>query len=245
MRVVHSDVRDIRAIVDALTKLVDEALLVFKPEGVELITVDRAHIALIKISIPSSAFQEYDVSEEFKFGFNAAMLSKLLKAASRKESLVLESSSPDVVTVKLVGGVERVYQVKNLEVIPPEVPELNLSFDVVATVSSAGIKKAVSEAKVVSDTVNVTADENSVKFYTEGESKVEVVLDKDTGGLIEIQVNKPSTAAYDVAYINDVMGLSRLGDTVNLAFSENKPLQLEFGTETSGKVTYLLAPKLA
>lgn len=237
--------RDIRAIVDALTKLVDEALLVFKPEGVELITVDRAHIALIKINIPSSAFQEYDVSEEFKFGFNAAMLSKLLKAASRKESLVLESSSPDVVTVKLVGGVERVYQVKNLEVIPPEVPELNLSFDVIATVSAAGIKKAVSEAKVVSDTVNITADENSVKFYTEGESKVEVVLDKDTGGLIEIQVNKPSAASYDVAYINDVMGLSRLGDTVNLAFSENKPLQLEFGTETTGKVTYLLAPKLA
>jgi len=245
MRVVHSDVRDLKAIITTLTKLVDEALMVFKQEGVELVTVDRAHIALIKLNIPSSAFQEYDVNEEFKFGFNAATLAKILKAAARKESVVIESTSPDAVTVKLVGAVEKSFSVRNLEVVPPEVPELNLEFDVTATVSSAGVKKAVSEAKTVSDSVTISADESSVKFYTEGESKVEVVLDKDTGGLVDIAVKKPATATYDVAYINDVMDLTRLGDTVHIAFSENKPLQMEFGSETTGKVTYLLAPKIA
>lgn len=245
MRVVHADVRDLKAIVTTLSKLVDEALLVFKPEGVELVTVDRAHIALIKLSLPSSAFQEYDVSEEFKFGFNAGYLSKLLKTAARKESFVMESESPDVVKIKLIGGVEREFTVKNLDIVPPEIPEINLEFAVKATVSSAGLKKAVSEAKAVTDTLTISANENEVKLSAEGETKIEVELDKDSGGLIDIQVDQPSTSSYDVAYMDDVMGLTRLSDTTYIAFSTNKPILMEFGQESTGKVTYLLAPKIA
>ncbi|BFI75240.1 proliferating cell nuclear antigen (pcna) [Sulfurisphaera ohwakuensis] len=245
MRIVYDDVRDLKAIVQALLKLVDEALFDIKPEGIQLVAIDKAHISLIKIELPKEMFKEYDVPEEFKFGFNTQYMSKLLKAAKRKEEIIIEADSPEVVKLTLSGALNRVFNVNNIEVLPPEVPEVNLEFDIKATINASGFKNAIGEIAEVADTLLISANEEKVIVKGEGENKVEVEFSKDTGSLADIEFNKESSSAYDVEYLNDIISLTKLSDYVKVAFAEQKPMQLEFNMEGGGKVTYLLAPKLS
>nr|1UD9_A Chain A, DNA polymerase sliding clamp A [Sulfurisphaera tokodaii]1UD9_B Chain B, DNA polymerase sliding clamp A [Sulfurisphaera tokodaii]1UD9_C Chain C, DNA polymerase sliding clamp A [Sulfurisphaera tokodaii]1UD9_D Chain D, DNA polymerase sliding clamp A [Sulfurisphaera tokodaii] len=243
--IVYDDVRDLKAIIQALLKLVDEALFDIKPEGIQLVAIDKAHISLIKIELPKEMFKEYDVPEEFKFGFNTQYMSKLLKAAKRKEEIIIDADSPEVVKLTLSGALNRVFNVNNIEVLPPEVPEVNLEFDIKATINASGLKNAIGEIAEVADTLLISGNEEKVVVKGEGENKVEVEFSKDTGSLADIEFNKESSSAYDVEYLNDIISLTKLSDYVKVAFADQKPMQLEFNMEGGGKVTYLLAPKLS
>lgn len=244
MKVSYDDIRDLKAIISALAKLVDEASIKFTPEGIELVAIDRAHISLVKLSIPKDAFKEYEVQEEFNFGFNTQYLLKILSTSKRKESITFESSDPSSVMIEIVGALRRDYQVRNLDVSPPEIPELNLQYDVSASINSSGFKKAVNEISSVSDVVVIKADENGVVLKSKGESNVEVEFTKDIGGLQEIELNKSAESSYSAEYLNDILVLTKLSGFVKLSFSDQKPLQLQFNMETGGNVIYLLAPQL-
>ena len=245
MHIVYDDVRDLKAIIQVLTKLVDEALFEIKEDGIQLTAVDKAHVSLIKIELPKDMFKEYEVQGEFKFGFNTQYMSKLLKAAKRKEEISIDADSEEVVKITLLGALGRVFKVNNLQVLPPEVPEINLEFDVRASITSKGFKTTIGEIATVADTVSISATEDKIVIKGEGENKIENEFSKDTGALAEIEFNKEASASYDVEYLNDILSLTKLSDYVKLAFSSQKPLQLDFNMEGGGKVTYLLAPKLS
>ncbi|WP_148691596.1 DNA polymerase sliding clamp [Acidianus manzaensis] len=244
MRVSYDDIRDLKSIVTALARLVDEASIKFGTEGVELIAIDRAHISLVKLSIPKDAFKEYDVQEDFNFGFNTQYFLKILSTSKRKESITFESSDPSSISIEISGGLNRVYSIRNLDVSPPEIPELNLQYDVSATANSSGFKKAIDEISAVSDVTIIKADENGLLLKGKSESGVEVELSKDMGGLQEIELSKPTESSYSSDYLSDILVLTKLSGFIKLSFSEQKPLQIQFNMESGGNVTYLLAPQM-
>ncbi|BCU70688.1 proliferating cell nuclear antigen (pcna) [Stygiolobus caldivivus] len=246
MHVYYDDARDIKAIIQTLTKLIDEALFEIKPEGIKLTAVDRAKISLISIDLPAEVFKEYDVQDEFRFGFNTQYMSKLMKAVKGKQAISLDADNEEVVKLTIVGAINRVFNIRNIQVLPPEVPEANFEFDVRASISSKGFKTTIGEISQVSkDSVTISATEEKVVVKGGEESKVENEFTKETGALADIEFNKEATATYDIGYIDNVLQLTKLTDYIKLAFSDQKPLQMEFGMEGGGKVTYLLAPKLS
>ncbi|ACP35822.1 proliferating cell nuclear antigen PcnA [Sulfolobus islandicus Y.G.57.14] len=244
MKVVYDDVRVLKDIVQALAKLVDEAVLKFKEDNVELVALDRAHISLISVKLPKEMFKEYDVSEEFKFGFNTQYLMKILKVAKRKEAIEISSESPESIIINIIGGTNREFNVRNLEVSEENIPEINLQFDISATISSDGFKSAISEVSTVSDNVIIEGYEDKILIKAEGENEIEVEFSKDTGGLQDLEFSKNSKNSYSGEYLDDVLSLTKLSDFVKIAFGDQKPLQLSFNMEGGGKVTYLLAPKV-
>ncbi|AOL15989.1 proliferating cell nuclear antigen (pcna) [Sulfolobus sp. A20] len=245
MRVVYGDVRDFKTIVTALAKLVDEAALKFKQDGVELVALDRAHISLITITLPKDMFKEYDVSEDFRFGFNTQYLLKVLKVAKRKEAVEIFSDSPDLVKISIIGSTNREFYIRNLEIAEQQIPDINLQFDISSTISSKGFKSAIEEVSAITDTVIIEGHEDSIVVKAEGENKVEVEFTRDTGGLQDIEFSNEATGSYSAEYLNDILELTKLSDFMRLSFSSQKPLQLSFNMEGGGKVNYLLAPKVS
>ncbi len=244
MKLSYDDVRDFKNILTALAKLVDEASLKIKPDGVELIAIDRAHISLVKLQIPKEAFKDYDVQDEFNFGFNTQYLLKILSVSKRKESMELEAEDPSQVIIRISGGFNREYIVRNLDVSPPEVPELNLEFDVNASINSSGFKKAISQISSVSDTILFKADENGITLKSKSETDVEVEFTKESGGLQDIELSKPAESTYSCDYLDDILALTKLSGLMKISFSDQKPLQIQFNMESGGNVIYLLAPQM-
>ncbi len=244
MKVSYDDVRYFKAIIEALSRLVDEASFKIKPDGMELEAIDRAHISLIKINLPKDEFKEYDVQEDMNFGFNTQYLLKVLSTSKKKEELEIESQDVSTILIRINGQYPSVFELRNMEVSPPELPELKIEFDVKATLKSDALRKAISEIATVSDVLDIVADENGIKVKSKGEAEAEIELSKDSGSIQDIEISKSVESSYSTDYLNDILVLTKLSGNTKMSFAEQKPLQLEFNTESGGSVIYLLAPQL-
>ena len=83
----YPDAKYFRGIIEVLAKTMDEACFKVTPEGLKLRALDPAHVSLVDLEIPSSAFVEYECEEEYRLGFNTTMLLKLLKRGKRGDML--------------------------------------------------------------------------------------------------------------------------------------------------------------
>ncbi|NON63391.1 DNA polymerase sliding clamp, partial [Acidianus sp. DSM 29099] len=130
MRAVYEDSSHIKSILIALARLVDEASIKFGKEGIELVAMDRAHISLIKLKIPKEGFKEYEIEEEINFGFNTQFLMKVISSARRNETIEFSAEDPSIVFIRIVGSIMKEFKINNIDISQPDIPELNLQFDV-------------------------------------------------------------------------------------------------------------------
>ncbi|MEL9969401.1 MAG: proliferating cell nuclear antigen (pcna) [Metallosphaera sp.] len=244
MRIVYSNAMDFKVIIEALTRLIDEATLSFTNAGLDLTAIDRAHISLLKLHFPKEAFEEFDVNDQVNFGFNTQYLEKIMSSARKKEKMEIEINDESQAIIRMLGDPRKEFIVRNIEVPVQEIPELKLDYDVRAKINSSGFKKAISEISSVSDSVEIDSNESELKLRSKGEVEVEVEFTKDIGGLQEIELKKPSVSSYSSEYLEDILILTRLSGFINLLYAEQKPLQLEFNMENGGNVVYLLAPQM-
>ncbi|ABP96388.1 MULTISPECIES: proliferating cell nuclear antigen (pcna) [Metallosphaera] len=244
MRIAYANAMDFKTVIEALSKLIDEVTFTFTSSGLDVVAVDRAHISLIKLHFPKEAFEEFDVEDQFRFGFNTQYMLKVMASAKRKEKIEMESREESEIVIRMLGEPPREFTIRNIEVPIQELPELKLDFDVKAKITSGGFKKAVSEIATVSDSVEIDATEMEIKLRSKESTEIEVEFSKEMGGLQEIEVKKPSVSSYPSDYLEDVLVLTRLSGFLNLLFSEQKPLQLEFNMDNGGSVVYLLAPNV-
>jgi len=244
-RIIYGDVSSFKNMIETLSKIVDEALIKFNSEGMQLKALDPAHVSLIAINIPSSAFDEYDVEEEVKFGFITSNLMKLMRRAKKGDILVLEILE-DRVQLEFRGPVVKRYITANLDVAEVEIPESALEFNVQATLIVDPLRNAIKDAEVIGDTLEIEAEnEEELIFRGKGaESVTETRVSSESGALIGMTVKSPSRSLYAIEHLKSIVSLTKVADTVELEFSSEMPLRLSFSLPGEGKVEYLLAPKL-
>lgn len=245
MKVVYGEATAFKSLIEALSKLVDEALIRFTSDGMVLKALDPARVSLISITIPSSAFEEYDVEGESKFGFNTTNLLKIIKRAKKGETLEI-SIVEDKVELTFRGTTTKRFKFLNLDIAEVEVPEASLEFKVQASIVSDPLKNAIKDAETVGDTVEFQAEseEELIIRGVGGESVAETRISSESGALISLKVEEPSKSSYAIEHLKAVLALTKVADTVDVEFSSGMPLKLSFNLSPEGRVDFLLAPKL-
>ncbi len=244
-RMKYPDAKVFREFIEALSKIVEEAKFKISEDGVKVVGMDPAKVALIEIDMPSEAFLEYEVQRDIEMGVNLESLANSIKRG-KKGDTVSFAITDDKVLVKLeaqTGAIKR-YLTPNFEVTidVPENPKLE--HDVEASVISDTLKRAVKDAEAISDLIVIEAEEGELRFkgYTEGKSKMEMRLKEGSPALIYLEVRNPATSAYDITHLKNVLNLTKVAAAVDLKFSSDKPLELVFKSAEGSKVRYLLAP---
>jgi proliferating cell nuclear antigen len=244
-RIKYPDAKVFREFIEALGKIVEEARFTVNENGVKVVGMDPAKVALIEIEMPSEAFLEYEVQREIDMGLNLESLSDAIKRGKKGDTISFLITD-DKVLVKLetqTGAIKR-YLTPNLE-ISIDVPENpKLEHDVEASVISDTLKRVIRDAEAVGDLIVIEAEEGELRFkgYAEGKSKMEMRLKEGSPALIYLEVKNPSTSAYDIAHLKNVLNLTKVAAAVDLKFSSDKPLELVFKSTEGSRVRYLLAP---
>lgn len=81
-----------KAILSAISTLVEEATFEATSEGITFRGMDPSHVALIDISWPNSAFEKYESDGDIKFGVRIDEFSKLIKRAEKSEPIEISIS---------------------------------------------------------------------------------------------------------------------------------------------------------
>ena len=76
-----------KAIISAVSTLVEEATFEATVEGISFRGMDPSQVALIDISWPNSAFEKYECDSDIKFGVRIDEFSKLIKRADKSNAV--------------------------------------------------------------------------------------------------------------------------------------------------------------
>jgi len=241
-RVVLPEAKIFKEIIDAIGNLADEVSITLNPDGMVIVAMDVDQSSLLEVSFPRDMFLEYEVEEPQVIGVSVSNLKKVLKHLKKGENLTIIPEGDYVKFSIGEGSVSaRRFRFRNLEVVTPQIPELELQFTVSAQIMTQALKKTLEDIEEVGGSAEFNAKEEALVVRAMGVGRVEVRFARGSLATISLEVREPASAVYDATKLTNILSVTKISDVVKLEFASKMPLKAEF-IVGSGKVTYLLAP---
>ena len=235
---------DLKAIISAISTLVEEATFVANTEGITFRGMDPSHVALIDISWPNSAFEKYQCDSDIKFGVRIDEFSKLIKRADKKDSIEISISEDNMLLVSI--GNNKKYKMRLIESSATDTPLPKIPYDAKIELSTTAFDKVLGDVQVVSDYLTIHTTESKAEFSGKGDSgEVTIKLEKEDGAIQELISKDESTGTYSLEYLNPVVkAVGTTADTITCEYSTAKPLRIEFKVANIGRIHFYLAPRV-
>jgi proliferating cell nuclear antigen len=230
---------DLKAIISAISTLVEEATFVANAEGITFRGMDPSHV-----SWPNSAFEKYECDSDIKFGVRIDEFSKLIKRADKKDSIEISISEDNMLLVTI--GKNKKYKMRLIESSATDTPLPKIPYDAKIELSTTAFDKILGDVQVVSDYLTIKAAESSAEFSGKGDSgEVVINLEKDNEEIQDLTVKEDSDGTYSLEYLNPVVkAVGTTAGTITCEYSSAKPLRIEFKVANIGRIHFYLAPRV-
>jgi proliferating cell nuclear antigen len=235
---------DLKAIISAISTLVEEATFVSNAEGITFRGMDPSHVALIDISWPNSAFEKYECDSDTKFGVRVDEFAKIIKRADKQDSIEISISEENLLLVTV--GKNKKYKMRLIESSASDTPLPKIPYDAKIGLTSSAFDKILGDVQVVSDYLTISASTSKAEFSGKGDSG-EVVIDLEKGmeQLTELSVKQDSIGTYSLEYLNPIVkAVGTTAGSVTCEYSSAKPLRIEFKVANIGRIHFYLAPRV-
>jgi proliferating cell nuclear antigen len=235
---------DLKAIISAISTLVEEATFVANSEGITFRGMDPSHVALIDISWPNSAFEKYECDSDVKFGVRIDEFSKVIKRAEKKDSIKLGISENNMLLITI--GANKNYKIRLIESSATDTPLPKIPYDTKVELNTSKFDKILGDVHAVSEYLTINADESKAVFSGKGDfGESDVPLEKDDEDCNNLEVKKDSTGTYSLEYLMPVVkAVGSTAGTTTCEYSNSKPLRIEFKVANIGRIHFYLAPRV-
>jgi len=220
-----------------ISEIVSEVRIKLLEDGMSIVAVDPANVALVIFKLPKESFSQYETGSEI-WGVNLNDLKKILKRAGTSSSVVLEEEDGKL-KITIFDKIKRIFKLSLIEVSAEdkEIPELNFSARV--EMNAVDFSKAIEDASVVADSCSLIASENI--FLVEGTGNLNSTRAEFSGDSIEMFGTGKSK--YSLEYMMKFIKAMKISNSVVVNFSDDYPLKLDFPGEKMG-VGFVLAPRV-
>ncbi|MDD2777478.1 MAG: DNA polymerase sliding clamp [Methanocellales archaeon] len=229
--------------IEAISTLVDEAKFKLGPEGISLMAVDPANVAMVSFELSSKAFDSYE-STEGEIGLDLIKLVNVLGMAKSSDKVGLELNEKTHKLSISMGGLSYTLSLLDPSSIrkEPKVPSLDLP--VKATLNGNDLRKAVKAAETVSDHIILGVDGDVLFMEAKGDTdQVRLGLTKDE--LIDLTASGPARSLFSLDYLSDMSKSLKKVNEITIHLGKDYPIKINFMIANgNGKVGYLLAPRI-
>ena len=230
----------IKAVMSAISTLVEEATFVANAAGITFRGMDPSHVGLIDILWPSSAFERYECDGDIKFGVSVDELLKLLKRAGKKDDIEISISEKNMLLISM--GKDKKYEMRLIESSVTDSPLPKVTFDARIEIDSKMFNRVLGDVRVISDYIVISATKSGATFSGTGNmGKVTVELGAD---IKSIEVKTDCSGSYSLEYLTPLV--KAVGDTAKIItceYSEEQPLRIEFMIRDV-RIHFYLAPSV-
>lgn len=242
---------------NSIAKLIEEGIIKLnKEEGLSLIAADKAMVSVVNLKILPLAFEEFEIEgESVSVGLNIEELASILKRGTKRDKLTIMSEDLSKVYIIFQNSSIRKFGLPVLTLSEEELPSIEeLKLRARVEVQSDAFKKAIEDAKLVSDEVIFEVTEDKFIIRAEGEiSSTEIIFEKGQETLFDLEIRKfeedeeevkKVTARYPIDYLRNMVKASRVSDYVIIEWSTDYPAKLTFKETDKLILEFVLAPKL-
>lgn len=232
--------RILSEVVSIVSELVLEVRFRFDDNGMNMVAVDPATVALTALTIPKSSFSQYEANNE-TVGVNLEGFKAILKRCRTGSSLLLKTED-NFLRIEIHDKIKRVFHLAliDIEGEQREIPPLEFSNEV--EMSSLDFYESIEDAKIMADSCKFEKRENKFIIEASGLNSVRLEFSSD-----EAKVGgSDGDGRYSLEYLQKFAKACKITDRVRLNFVNAKedtyPLKLEFIIGTIALV-FILAPR--
>ncbi len=244
MKLTLSESKYLKDSISVISELVNEATFKIKPEGIEMIAMDPANVAMVIFKLLSSCFTEYQLEKPITISINLNNLKQILRRAKPNDVLTL-SSADGKLEVLLKSDSTRKFSLPLIDIDEKEKKRPEFSFPITIKTTGAILGDAIEDVGIIAESVTFMAGPSRMRILAEGDlSKAEIDIVPDEKTRIDADSKEEVKSKYSVEYLKKMMAASKIADDVKIQFSNNYPLLLEFKSVDKVMLNFILAPRV-
>ena len=249
MKLVLAESKYFKDSISIISELVTEAKFNVSNNGLEMVAMDPANVAMVIFKMLSSCFTKYEIKETEEIAINLNNLKQILRRAKSDDVLTLETTEDNKLKIQMKSNTTRSFSIPTLEIEDKEQKVPELTFPMTVEMGSGMLTEAIEDVSVVAESVTFLGDKESLLIKAKGDlsgALVEIKQDENTKITTtgEDPENSKFKAKYSLEYLKKMMGGSKIGSNVSLSFNNDYPLKLEYKEVDKLAMSFILAPRV-
>jgi proliferating cell nuclear antigen len=225
-----------------ISDIVTEVHFKVTPNGVELVAMDPANVAMVIFKLLSSAFAEYHVTDQQVISVNLNDLKSVFRRVKPADTMTLELAD-NKFKVTLKGASKREFHLPLIDTDDREQKVPNLSFTATVSAASDSLTDAIEDADIIGESVAFGADKNTFTVSSSSDlskALIEIPADEHT----KIKSAENVRSKYSIEYLKKMVSAGKLVPKVEISFSKDYPLKLEYKLVDKMDLVFILAPRV-
>lgn len=242
MKLTLADTKFLKDSVSIIADLVTEVRFKVTKNGIELIAMDPANVAMVVYKLLASGFVEYDVKNERTIAINLNDLKQVLRRVKPNDTLTLENPEAKL-KVTLKGASKREFLLPLIDIEEKEQKIPNLKFNVTVKTNASAISDAIEDVDIIGESVAFVATPKHFLISSSSDlsqAEVELLADERTS----IEAKEETKSKYSIEYLKKMIAGAKLAEKCTVQFNKDYPLQLDFTVKDRMQLLFILAPRV-
>lgn len=243
MKLTLADATYFKDSISIISDLVNEACFKMTKDGLELVAMDPANVAMVVYKLLASCFVEYEVEQDATLAINLVGLKQVLRRAKPSDILSLEVVD-NKLKITMRSATTRTFSVPIIDVEQSSDRVPKLSFPVTIQIPSEVLNGAVEDADIAAESVSFVAENSKFSVLAEGDTtKAHVEMVSSDENVIKVEGDRVR-AKYSIEYLKKMIAGSKLAERVSVSFNQDYPLRLDYTVLDKVSLSFILAPRV-
>jgi proliferating cell nuclear antigen len=226
-------------IISIISELVLEVRIKVSKEGMSIIAIDPANVAMVVFKLPNNAFTDFEIEKEEVLGVSLESLKAVLRRCSIKSVLVIRREENSL-NIEIKDKIKREFNLALIDIESEEKSVPNLDFSSKIEMSSVDFSEAIEDCSVVADSCAFISEPD--KFIIQGKGSLNSFKSEFSSDEISIQAQS-AQSKYSLKYLQKMIKATKITDKTIINFSTDYPLKLDFNTPFI-ELSFILAPRV-
>jgi proliferating cell nuclear antigen len=237
----------IKSTFEVLKDILNDVNIYFNKDGIQLLTLDTARVALIDLNFNAENFEEYHFSrhDEMSAGFNIINTYKLLKCISNNDILTASITNSEHFKIHIENKQKNScseFKLKLLDIDEDKIEKPNIKMDCVTTIPSIDFQRICRDMNNFASDVYITREDDKFIIECEGDfanqkTIIDCVDDSNFKGKIK--------GKYSLKYLTLFTKATGLCSIVQIMQEiDNRFLVLKYNIANLGEIKFYLATKI-
>ena len=225
-------------IIGIISELVLEVRLKVSKDGLSIIAIDPANVAMISFKLPSSAFSELEVENQEVLGISLESLKAVLRRI-RGGSVLVITKQENELKLEIRDKIKREFSLALIDIEEEEKELPNLEFTSRVEMASTDFSEVIEDCSVVADSCSFISEANKFIIHAKGSLNSFKSEFSDEANITAGDAN----SKYSLEYLQKMIKATKIVDKTIINFSTDYPLKLEFITPFI-ELNFILAPRV-
>jgi len=225
-------------IIGIISELVTEVKIKINSDGLSIIAIDPANVALVSFKFPASAFSAFEINKEETLGVSLDSLRSVLRRGGVGSNLILQTQDNSL-NIEIHDKIKREFRIALINIEQEEKTMPSLEFTCNVEMQGLDLYEAIEDCAIVADSCSFSVSDG--KFIIEAKG-LHSTKSEFSGDEVKISGEK-GKSKYSLEYLQKFIKSCKLADKVKINFADDYPLKLEFKGDNF-ELAFVLAPRV-